>query len=733
MIFKSGCYLISYNELSPTPEGLELWNIYMAQITEIALQYPNHFLTRTAKHMIPMDARRHLFYAYLRNERTIDAFCIAVVCCDQAELLWSASHEKRRGKMPILYRFIEECLFSEEPQVSKIIGMCATKDSFYKENNELIDGQKNGHLGNKSWEYTHRFHERMGYQFTHKMEDYWGEGAHAFVFMKLRDKRRYGYTDCKEFNFIPQKKNKLSDSQPSLNQQLYKTIVDYLDVFDENFVQNFAPETRKEYLHDNRLDGFTGIALFDCRKKSATLFAVTSTKSKPKASSIREMKFEYDIDASALTQILASESIKDDIGILHYPATWDNDSEISIKSYCKQYYPVLINESSFTIFFARHKGVNGHKSVLYFVTAEIENVVWYKPLWRAFAQYSFALVLELYSYFSSLLVLNNSLRGNDYFHSLIKAVSPIELSGSKAEFLNKIATMKDTMQKRIDAHYWAEVRSKESAIAHYGHTLGHRISPIEAFFEGNNESRKRAKANVKFLSDLSVVLQAINFKSREELYHHPKKIRFLEYERDNSTIDIIQKIQEEWSPLVESFQLARISAEIPQMRIMTLLEFTGNFKGAYLNFMLIDSENGEACRPNEAFYSQLFSELLLNIVRHGGIPKENYNHKDKIGKVRVFLTDQMLDHESKYAPSPCRTIILSNKIRDKVPPHWLCNSHWTPWPSNRDNSGPGMAIAILRQLRIGELWYRYIPTKRLFRVAIWLKGLYAHREEESER
>ena len=99
----------------------------------------------------------------------------------------------------------------------------------------------------------------------------------------------------------------------------------------------------------------------------------------------------------------------------------------------------------------------------------------------------------------------------------------------------------------------------------------------------------------------------------------------------------------------------------------------------------------------------------------------------------MFLTDQMLDHESKYAPSPCRTIILSNKIRDKVPPHWLCNSHWTPWPSNRDNSGPGMAIAILRQLRIGELWYRYIPTKRLFRVAIWLKGLYAHREEESER
>lgn len=74
--------------------------------------------------------------------------------------------------------------------------------------------------------------------------------------------------------------------------------------------------------------------------------------------------------------------------------------------------------------------------------------------------------------------------------------------------------------------------------------------------------------------------------------------------------------------------------------------------------------------------------------------------------------------------------MISNKIGDKAPPPWLSETRWTPWPTDRENDGPGMAIAILRRLGLGELWYRYNPTKRVFRVAVWLKGL---RIEEASR
>ena len=716
MIPKPGSNLISYQELTETREGLALWNTYMAQVTEIALQYPHHFFSRAARVIMMEDARRHQFYAYLGDERMIDAFCIAALSCDQAELLWAASHKDRRGRMSELYRYIERRLFTEDAQASKIYGMCCTEDSRCEnEEGEVIDGSL--------WSHAHRFHEVMGYRFSYRLEDYWGEGSHAFVFMKLREPRRYGYTKREGFTFRSGPRQTLRDSQPALNQQLQKTIVPYLDVFDETFLRSFPPEKQKSSISADSMKGFTGLALFDCVKNTATLFAKTSAEPEPEASRLEDMKFEYDTDASALTQMLASESIQDDIGILHYPAIWDNDSEISILSYCERFYPSLQHQSGFTVFYARRTGIGGHKSVLYFVTPEIENVVWYKPLWRAFAKYSFALILEIYSYFSSLLVLNDYLRNNQYFHDLIQAVSPAEVPGSGDDFLSKIARMKDAIQERIDAHYWAVVRSKESAIAHYGHTLGHRLSPIQAFFEGNKESLKRAKANATFLDDLSIVLQSRNLSSTEDLYCHAKKTRFIEYEREGAPLNIAWKIREEWPLLAESYQLIRVSAELSQVRIMTLLEFTGGLQDAHLAFMLVDSENGEACRPREAFYSQLFSELLLNVVRYGGIPKNKIDLQEKTASVPVSLTAQMLKHESEVVPSPCPAMTLSNKVGDKAPPGWLRKTQWTPWPSDRENDGPGMAIAILRRLGLGELWYRYNPTKRMFRVAVWLRGL----------
>lgn len=732
MIPKPGGNHISYSDLARTPEGLERWNGYMRQVTEIGLQRSEHFYPGTAREIIPEDAKRQRFYAFFNNRAVIDAFCVATIHSGQAEILWAGCRKGHRKSMEELYDFLERDLFKGEYPVSKIIGMTCTEDTLIaNEDGDVIDGKK--------WSTSHRFHESRGYRFTHRLDDFWEEGSHAFVFMKLREQylapreaHRYGYSkrDCYLFKPVPRKR--LEDQNLDLNKRLYEQIWEYLDVFDETFARSFPPEEKKSFVAGKKMKGFTGLILADCVNRVATIFATTSAKPDLHAETV--LKFEYDIDSSALTQMLLSDEVHDDVGILHYEAEWDTESEIVVADYCERIFPSLLEdglyrERGFTVFYARMPGLNGHTSVLYFLTADIENVVWYKPLWRAFARYSFALVLEIYSYFSSRLVLDASLRENDYFKSLIDAVSPAPTSGSDDDFLSKIDRMKNAIQERIDAHYGAVVRSKESAIAHYGHTLGHRLSPIQAYFEGNKDSLKRAVANAKFLGDLSVVLQAINLASTDDLYRHPKKARFLEYEREDGPLNIADRIQNEWPMLAESFQPVG-GGETSQMRVMVLIEFTGSLQDAHLDFMLVDSEKGEACRPREVFYSQLFSELLLNVVRYGGIPKNKIDLETKQASVRVALTVQALEHDSKKAPQHCPALMISNKIGDKAPPPWLSETRWTPWPTDRENDGPGMAIAILRRLGLGELWYRYNPTKRVFRVAVWLKGL---RIEEASR
>ena len=721
MNLKPGSNHFSYKEIIHTQDGSRLWCDFVNQIKDIAHQHPSTFSAQVVEENIPADAKNHQLYAYLRDDRTIDAFCIVSISSNQAEFLWSATRRDRRGKgiMTKLYSDIEDLVWAyTKPQVSTIIGMCASLDSSFVSEGDVVKNRK-------EWHNTHRFHEGLGYTFTYKLEDYWGEGAHAYVFMKLRDERLYGYNPTPDLGFISKIPHVSDDLYPEINRTIQRQIRDYLDVFDEWFIKGVPLENHDVNIQvsstDSVVKGFTGLALINSATEKATIFAQTSTKPETKRS--LKMKFEYDTSSSALTRMF--ELINDDspAGIFYYPVSLDKNSELRPTSFFERFYPSTSTAEGYTVLYSKQSGNKDHYSVLYFVTKKIQNVVWYKPLWRSLANYSFALTLEIYSYLESLRILRPELYKSEYLLDLINCVSPGVSQLKDDDIHRKIALSHNAIQARIQDHHLAIVRSKEIAIAHYGHTLGHRLSPIQAFFEGNSESHKRAMVNAKFLGDLSTILQTVTLDSIEALFHHPKKARFLEYQGTNDLLNITQKITEEWPLLAESFQPAKVSSRLVQKRLMTLLEFTEEFPKVLLHYMLTDSENQQSCRPKEAFYSQLFSELLLNIVRYGGIPNDKIDLKKKTARVRVALKIQEMEHNSSIAPNPCCSLTLSNKIGDKTPPLWLNEDKWSLWPSDRENDGPGMGIAILRRLGLGELWYRYNSTKRIFRVAIWLRGL----------
>ena len=278
------------------------------------------------------------------------------------------------------------------------------------------------------------------------------------------------------------------------------------------------------------------------------------------------------------------------------------------------------------------------------------------------------------------------------------------------QIISTVTTEKMMLQTDI-------IASKEAAIVHYGHTLGHRLSPIIAYFDQYDHTR--ASANAKFLGDLSIVLQANNIDSPESLYTHEKKDRFLEYENKPEQLwNIVSCMTTKWHFLVESNQLVTVAKDVGQESFMVMLEFIG-IKSAYLPYMLTDSINNKPCRLKEAFYSQLFCELLFNVVRYGAIAEDKINMKDKIAHVLVMIGSQSIQHKGEIYP----VITLTNIVGNKSLPSWLSKQTWTLWPENRENNGPGMAIGVLKRLKVGQMWYKYNPAERVFSVAIWLEGI----------
>lgn len=726
MIPEPGSNRISYSELSQDPKGLRLWESYMRQVTEIGLQRSEHFYPRTARVIIPEDAKRHRLYVYVGDHAVIDAFCVATVSCGQAELLWANCRKGRARSMMKLYDFIEQDMFEGEYPVSKITGMTCTEDTLITdENGNQIDG--------KAWSPSHRFHESRGYRFTHRLEDFWEEGSHAFVFMKSREQyllprepHRYGYSRRNRYVYKPAVRKRTEDENRDLNKQIYKQIWHYLDVFDETFVKSFPPEEKKSFVADSRMKGFTGLILANSVKRIATIFATTSAEPDLDAETI--LKFEYDIDASALTQMLLSDEIHDDVGILHYEAEWDTESEISVATYCERLFPSLLEdglyrERGFTVFYARRPGVNGCTSVVYFVTADIENVVWYKPLWKAFARYSFALVLEIYSYFSSLLVLESCLRKNDYFKSLIDAVSPAPVSGSDDDFLSKIARMKNAIQKRINAHHSAVVdarkremqaagrlaEARKVALSHYGHTLKHRLDVLSAFLDANGPGAVRLRADM--LKDLTLILQLNSVDDRPELCEklpERKRKRFLDIEGVDDAIaelDLLGRIHV-WADVLTRYEDVPVKDASGQVEkhvhCPVGLKLYDRISSATIGWQM--TSMGQRARLKEPVFRELLFELLNNAWKYGDRRLRTVDGTAQV-QISVWLDTVPMIIDGETRP----LLVLANVIQPaKVDDCPLIAQTWSRWPDKGDirYNGPGMALDLFRRLDLGDMYYR---------------------------
>ena len=703
----SPCKLISYRELSQTGIGFALWNSYMEQVRAIALQYPNHFTKVVAKEAITKDAQTHRFYAYLLPENRVTSFCVVVVTYLEAELVWMATHKdyRRKGYASELVRFIEATLFSPNSSISMIIGKPATPDA-------MLSGTK---VGGKKWLGTNLFHKHMGYSFRYKLEDYWEVDDHAALFVKRRTPGLFGYVTLKEKLAFPSQHTSLKeDRHPVENKAIQQDIRNYIISFRRE-VTGIRDSVQKIFQDDSELEGFAGVAFVPISSGTATIFAEATQKYSHEI----VPKFEYEIDASILTRILVMKEIPD-TGVVFYPTRFDEASEIKLHDNFRIFLPELQSPDGYTLFYHREwKDDADSMCVLYFVIPLIKDVVVAKRNWHMFTKHSFALFMGISEILEALI--ETHFKNNNYLRSLLNCVPLPTVIDNKYANMH-VELLRQQMSKQINALNQEKLKAKESAIVHYGHTLGHRLSPIQTYFEGNERSMERAKSNAAFLSDLSITLQANNIVMLDELYHHPKKERFLDYDEADS-MDIVQKIRNEWRYLAESYQPVVVSEDGNQERVMTLIDFTGRLKMVQLSNMLVDSISNRPCRLKEAFYSQLLIELLLNAVRYSGIPKNQINLTKKIATVRVALKAQTLRHKSTVVPSNCTVITLANKIGDKTPPIYLSQSSWTLWPAKRENDGPGAAIATLRRLGLGELWYRYSSSKQVFRVAIWLEGL----------
>jgi len=728
---------ISYQELADKKK-LHLWHTYMAQVEEIALQHRYHFDPEIvlARKIISIDARRHNFFASFNDDGTIGAFCIVVVSFDQAELLWAATHEdhQNEGKMSLLYKDIEDYLFSSEhPQISKIIGMCATLDSkFVKQGNPEEQDDRIG-----AWKKTHSFHKKMEYRFTYRLEDYWGEGMHAYVFMKQREKRLYGYTPTPALGTDKQTLSETGDLYPEINRLIQQKMRDYLEIFHEWFIKDVPPVTPE-------IQGFTGFAMVNPAVEKATMFAQISTEAETTAGVV--MKFEYAIESSALTRIFAEIDHGNSVGILYYPVSWDNKSELNLTYFCTKFYPSLSTTNGYTVFYSKQEGAMGHYSVLYFVTPRIENVVWYNPLWRSFSNYSFALSLLVYNYLASLRILQPELASSEYFRGLIQCLLPEDYPEDKGDFRSKFVRETTSIQGAISNHHRAILRSKDMAFRNTGHLMRNRCESVQRHLEEatgktlsdyksfldqdisqlkslkySEEHMYLAMHSAQNLSDYFQVLQLWYFDSLNAVWNeyakNPEKLERY-FTAADSRLDLSRFLNHEAHFIIGRQSFADWGECIVTLRVLDFKQHKIWLKPNIRFSPNIDPPR--LFRLSEFVLSNIFFEVFLNAVRHGMI--NNNEDELKKGCASVSITFAAGSHKGTPVILMLNEVLLNSdeaKVKYEEIPETFKEVNTI------SGKGLGLVAQGLHELGLGNIWVkRYNNADGNFYVAaIDLKGL----------
>jgi len=260
----------------------------------------------------------------------------------------------------------------------------------------------------------------------------------------------------------------------------------------------------------------------------------------------------------------------------------------------------------------------------------------------------------------------------------------------------------------------AEISAKKGAIRHYGHTMGHRISPVVAYFEGHDPTTEAA-ACARLVHDMTLILQAYAVQNQMEFFrlNSEKGGRFVEYDEP---LDLLSLLEHEVK------NISAKDVQMPHGIVYRFPEYDIYAKQALVGLDLDDSVTRRRCRLRTAFYAQLLSELVINAVQHGW-----HNASDEVGEgkqARVRIRVDTIYLHNRPA------LVLTNYYSEEVKPApTFFRTKWEPWPKDRENDGPGMALSVFGAVQAGRMMLKVtppIPDQRepgQVHVALLLDGL----------
>jgi hypothetical protein len=258
----------------------------------------------------------------------------------------------------------------------------------------------------------------------------------------------------------------------------------------------------------------------------------------------------------------------------------------------------------------------------------------------------------------------------------------------------------------------AEISAKKSAIRHYGHTMGHRIAPVVSFFRQHDQDSEVAGC-ARMVADLSLILQAFASESKQDFFrlNADKGNRFVAYD---VALDLLMILRSDIGKITPK-DVAMSSGVIYRYPIFDIA-----LDKAVIQLDLDDVVQNRKCRLHYAFFAQLLSELITNALQHGYQSDSDVDASGLKAGVRIHLSSYRIDDKP--------ALVISNyyTTKRKPAPDFFTKA-WSAWPRNRENDGPGMAIAIFRALEAGDMkLMAQAPDKNepgMLHVALILKGL----------
>ncbi len=261
----------------------------------------------------------------------------------------------------------------------------------------------------------------------------------------------------------------------------------------------------------------------------------------------------------------------------------------------------------------------------------------------------------------------------------------------------------------------AEITAKKGAIRHYGHTMGHRVSPVVAYFESNAPNTEAA-ACARLVQDMTLILQAYAVRNKDEFYilNSEKNGRFVEYAKPLNLLSLLTN------------EIRTISSKEVQMSHGVVFRYPkydiDATAQAHIGLDLFDNKTTRQCRLHTAFFTQLLSELVINAVQHGWHDPSDEDTTSKKASVKIRVDTTYLNKQP--------ALVLTNYYSEDVKPApAFFRPKWNLWPQDRENDGPGMALSVFRAVEAGSMMLKVTPPIRgqnepgQIHIALLLKGL----------